>query len=193
MDTRGSVVASNLETKIQILDAMDLLMKKMSFANLTVTAICRVAGVSRQTFYRHFIDKFQVVQWYWDLLAEQYLRPAGRTLTWYQSNAGMFTELAKRSSFWCSALKENEYYWSCGAHGRRRRREFLLETITVYRGMQVSDELQFEIDFLLEAESRLVAYWILSGMKTSPDQLACLIERCIPRTLHNLLALSHTN
>jgi len=188
VDAACHVVSTDFGTKMQILDAMDLVMDTTPLKDLTVTAICRQAGIARQTFYRHFIDKFQVIQWYWDTLAERNLRPTGRTLTWYESNLGMFTDLEERQRFWCHALKENEHYCSCGAHGRRRRREFLVETITVYRGMEVTEELQFEIDFLLEAESRLIAYWILSGMRISPEQFALLIERCIPRALYTLLA-----
>lgn len=189
METTHHSATTDLTTKFRILDAMDSLMNDTPLVDLTVTEICKAAELSRQTFYRHFIDKFHVVRWYWNLLGEAYLEPAGRTLTWYQSNVGMFTELAKRPAFWRHALKENEHYGSCGAFARRRRRGFLVETVTVYRGMPLTDELLFEIDFLLEAESRIVAYWIMSEMKIPPEQFAGLIEKCIPRDLYELLAV----
>lgn len=43
--------------------------------NISVRQICGESGVSRQTFYRHFLDKYDLINWYFDrLLAESFAR-----------------------------------------------------------------------------------------------------------------------
>lgn len=39
------------------------LLRRMSVENLSVTKICQEVGINRSTFYRHFLDKFEVINW----------------------------------------------------------------------------------------------------------------------------------
>ena len=48
-----------LSTKMRILHAVD-----KSLDRITVAEICRNAGISRQTFYRHFESKYDIPWWY---------------------------------------------------------------------------------------------------------------------------------
>ena len=49
---------------------------------LTVAAICRKAGVSKPTFYRHFDSKYDIARWISDFMNSMTLDEIGRTLTW---------------------------------------------------------------------------------------------------------------
>lgn len=51
-------------TVVRILDATEELMRDISFDHLKVTDICEKAGISRQTFYKHFKDKYEIAQWF---------------------------------------------------------------------------------------------------------------------------------
>lgn len=39
------------------------LLRTMPLEKISVTKICQEAGIDRSTFYRHFLDKFEVVNW----------------------------------------------------------------------------------------------------------------------------------
>ena len=53
---------SNLTTKANIKDAFRELVIQSSFAKVRVADIIAKAGVSRMTFYRHYLDKFALLQ-----------------------------------------------------------------------------------------------------------------------------------
>ena len=61
------------KTKYRLARSMKECMKTMSVDNITVKQITENCGVTRQTFYRNFMDKFDLINWYFDkLLATLY-------------------------------------------------------------------------------------------------------------------------
>jgi len=55
-----------------IVDALLKLMECWPFSNITVSQICQEAKVARQTFYRHYQDKFEVIEQHLFRLALKY-------------------------------------------------------------------------------------------------------------------------
>ena len=172
--------------RMRILDATDELMERIPLDKLTVKEICDAAGVSRPTFYRHFKDKYDIAQWYWNYLAEHSLKEMGRTVSWYECNLLMLQGFQARSAFFLHSF-QSETYNSCREHGYRRRISYLKETLTTYRGIKLTDQLDFEIKFFVEAESRAVVDWLKEGMPCSPETIAGYIEGCVPSKLYELL------
>ena len=61
------------KTKYRLARSMKECMKTMSVDNITVKQITENCGVTRQTFYRNFMDKFDLINWYFDkLLAKSF-------------------------------------------------------------------------------------------------------------------------
>ena len=61
-----------LKSRRQIRDALLSLMRDTSFQEITVSEICRQAKVVRQTYYRHFDTKNDVLDFHMDELFAQY-------------------------------------------------------------------------------------------------------------------------
>lgn len=55
------MVKSTIQTQ-KLADAFKLLLSQATFEHITVKQICTQAGVHRSTFYRHFDDKFQLLE-----------------------------------------------------------------------------------------------------------------------------------
>lgn len=55
-----------------IVDALLRLLQKKKLEDITISAICEQAGVSRRTFYRNFSDKYDVLSYYFLGLEEEY-------------------------------------------------------------------------------------------------------------------------
>ena len=172
--------------KMKVLDATDRLMQKTPLDKLTVKDICAAAGVSRPTFYRYFKDKYDIAQWYWTFLAENCLKGTGTTITWYESNLNMLREFQARYDFFLHSF-QSETYNSCREHGYRCRVDYLRETITTSLGIELTEELDFQIRFFVDAESRAVVNWLKEGMPNPPETIARYIESCVPRRLYELL------
>ena len=58
----------NEETLFLFAKAIKSLIKKQPLDKITVTDIVSTAGKTRQTFYRHFQDKYDLVNWYFEKL-----------------------------------------------------------------------------------------------------------------------------
>ena len=64
-------------TKMKIMHAVD-----KSLDRVTISEICEKAGISRQTFYRHFKSKYDIPWWFSIFCRQFYLNEIGRTIDW---------------------------------------------------------------------------------------------------------------
>ena len=59
--------------KYRLAQAIRECMKTTPVDKITVREIVQTCGTTRQTFYRHFTDKYDLINWYFDkLLAESF-------------------------------------------------------------------------------------------------------------------------
>lgn len=56
------------DTKLTIANALLILLKTQPLNKITVTQITKEANLTRQTFYRNFEDKEDLVNWYFEKL-----------------------------------------------------------------------------------------------------------------------------
>ena len=56
------------KTKYRLARAMKECMKSTLVENITVKQITEECGLTRQTFYINFLDKFDLINWYFDKL-----------------------------------------------------------------------------------------------------------------------------
>ncbi|MBY5033599.1 dihydroxyacetone kinase transcriptional activator DhaS [Streptococcus gallolyticus] len=56
-------MVSSLITKKRIAKAFKRLFVRQSFEKISVSVIMEEAGVRRQTFYNHFVDKYELLEW----------------------------------------------------------------------------------------------------------------------------------
>ena len=56
------------KTKYRLAESMKECMKTTPVEEITVRQICEICGVTRQTFYRNFLDKYDLINWYFDKL-----------------------------------------------------------------------------------------------------------------------------
>lgn len=57
---------SGEKVKYRLAEAMKECMKKAPVEKITVKEITEECGVTRQTFYRNFQDKYDLINWYFD-------------------------------------------------------------------------------------------------------------------------------
>ena len=68
------------KTKYRFAHAMLEVMKKEPLDKITVKDIVKEADMTRQTFYRNFQDKYDLVNWYFDVLAQKSFKQIGDKL-----------------------------------------------------------------------------------------------------------------
>ena len=78
-------------TRFRLARAMEELMHTRTLESITVTELCARCGVTRQTFYRNFLDKYDLVNWYFGkLLTRSFARGAGAEVRVYKGREGVF-------------------------------------------------------------------------------------------------------
>lgn len=62
-----------VRTRNMLRDALQTLLDSKSFEDISVSEICELSTVRRATFYRHFRDKNDFYEWYFQTITDQFL------------------------------------------------------------------------------------------------------------------------
>lgn len=71
--------------KYQLADALKQCMSKMLVEKITVKEIVEECGTTRQTFYRNFKDKYDLINWYFDKILLESFEHMGEGRTVFAS------------------------------------------------------------------------------------------------------------
>ena len=105
-------------TKRALAESFKSLMRKMPFNKISVESICEGAGTSRRNFYRHFLDKYELLTWvyYEDFVKEMEATPYSRALDLFPS---VCRELYRDRAFYNNAFGvsgQNSFRSFCTDH-----------------------------------------------------------------------------
>lgn len=171
----------------RFLDAAEELLADRTFSELSVTDLCERAQVSRQTFYRYFEDKYDLLQWHFTHVVAEPLVEIGRTMSWYDATLAAVNAIVARKALYVAAYQQSRGYQSISAFGHRAIRDILTETLVEHRGVEMTDDLDFQVRYHAEATLNVFTNWGRKGMQTPPADFARRLCRCVPRDLFDLL------
>ncbi|MGI1659695.1 MAG: TetR/AcrR family transcriptional regulator C-terminal domain-containing protein [Desulfitobacterium sp.] len=173
------------EVQWRIFHTLGYLLEKSNLEHISTKQLCEESHVSRQTFYRYFQDKYSVVTWHFEFLAEETLQEIGRTLTWLQANIKLFTEFYKERAIYVHAANSEDYN-AVKKYAYRRSIEIYTKTLIQHKKIQPTTSLLFQIDAAALIACELTFRWGQRGMKESPEELAILIDSVLPQELKNI-------
>ena len=78
-----------------------------SVDSLTVSRIVREAGVARQTFYRHFADKYDLINWYFDKLLLESFEHMAAAVPCRRATSANSPSSCRNASFFRAAFRSN--------------------------------------------------------------------------------------
>ncbi len=112
MDTYYSfqitVCMDSRKVKQRLANSIKKLMEHSSLERITVKNIVQDAGVTRQTFYRHFQDKYDLVNWYFDVLVRRCFEKMGVTLTLREGLILKFDFIRREAVFFFQAFSSTD-------------------------------------------------------------------------------------
>ncbi len=167
-------------TKKAIADGFKAIMEKKSFEKITITDITDQCGLNRQTFYYHFQDKYELLNW---ILLTEVISPFTENLTtenWNDKLLQILLVLYDNSKFYANAFSTS--------HGNEFR-QFLFNTVTDVMSDIIdliaedkpinADDKQFLAEFFSYGVSGSVTKWVTTGMKQSPEKTAKHIQNIV--------------
>jgi len=175
-------------TKRAMAESLKLLTKEKSFDKISVGEITDKAGVNRQTFYYHFKDKYELLEWIYDTeIMEPNLSDIGFD-NWDEKLCHAMNQLREEKSFYVDTVRHADEYLT---------RVFLEKAERIFRSAieLVGDQIPEQNRLDAESENMLARFfaygfcgtmieWIDTGMRESPEHLT--------RALRELLTACET-
>ena len=169
-------------TKRALATSLKELMAEQPFEKINVAQICERCNMNRKSFYYHFKDKYDLVNWIFDTEFIELLKHENLSADYTERWA--FIEKINRyfyqnHSFYRKALQINGQN-SFSDHFREYIRPLIAVRISKLFGEQQWDE--FTLDFLSDAVVCAMERWLLSKECMPPEQfvakLKMLTEKC---------------
>lgn len=145
--------------------------------HITIKQILEESGVSRQTFYNHFIDKNDLIQYiYVHKIIPDY-QDIKEDMNFLNSLIVSFYHMKEYHKF----MKE-----ACMMEGQNCLKTYIFEHCkefdlkwhqTLYGKEEMSDALKFATEYHAYASTSMTLSWILSDMPVSCEEMADLITR----------------
>ncbi|GAA0724891.1 TetR/AcrR family transcriptional regulator [Clostridium malenominatum] len=174
-------MSSSLITKKALASSLKELMKYTPLNKISVKHIVDNCGLNRQTFYYHFQDIFDLVEWIYKTEAVESIAQYTSYNTWTDGFYKIFLYIEDNKEFCFNTLNSlgrnhlDMYLYSV-------TNELLMGVVNeVSCNMKVKEEdKKFIANFYTHAFTGLVIQWIKEGMKENPkliiEKLSELVE-----------------
>jgi len=160
-------------SKEWILEALLQLMEKKKFPRITITEICRVAGVGRQTFYRRFASKEDIIKLALDKSFEDYIENLynryGTTPTPREIITEGFHHWRKNKRIHLIIIKQNMddiFIKRLEQHFNYFRKKKIIR----------SDWDDYFPEFALGGSLLVLLAWMKNGMRESPEKMGQIVS-----------------
>lgn len=174
-----------LETKSRVVDAIVTLGQSQSVSSMSVRDICAEAKISRQTFYRHFLDKYDALSWFNQRQFEEIEAHVGKDMLWHDAAMCMLVHTYDNRRFYAIALDDDKDVNSLMRIVSRRLYASWRATIASYGEGALTEELDYQLKAWSTLGPELVADWVANDCPVPVDRLCSLMSSCTP---HGMVA-----
>ncbi len=175
-------MSESANTKKAIADGFRTLMGKKTFEKITISDITSVCGLNRQTFYYHFQDKYDLLNWIFyndiiDTLTSDYT-----INTWSDGLLKVLYVFKHNAKFYANALNTSysdefrQYLFTATAQLFNAILDIMMQG---HKQKLDPDDQQFIAEFLSYGVSGSIINWILTGMKETPENIVMRIKNII--------------
>ena len=162
-------------TKRALASALKSLMEEMPFAKITVADICEKCGMNRKSFYYHFRDKYDLINWIYDTEFISVARSKRYSSGW------------NRIGDLCAYFYENRNFYrkvlaiqgqnSFSDHFRELIAPVLAEDLRDI--LPEKDVLDFHINFFSDALICSLERWLREKHCMPPEEFIVLLRSCV--------------
>ena len=164
-----------INVKNIIASALLELCETISLEALTVKQILEKSGVSRQTFYNHFIDKNDLIQYVYKEKIIPDFHDNNMNISFYDSLVIAFENMKKYHHF----MKQ-----ACLMEGQNCLKDYIFNHCKefdlkwhqeLYGDEPMPESLRFATEYHATASSSMTLSWILSDMPVSCEEISKMI------------------
>ena len=151
-------------------------MERMPVEKVTVKEIVEECGTTRQTFYRHFLDKYDLINWYFDKILSESFKHMGTGGTVHESLVRKFRFIEHERLFFDAAFRYDDQN-SLRDHDYREIHAFYTNMIESRTKEPLSSELNFILEMYCRGSVYMTTRWVSGEIEYTPEEMAkCLVE-----------------
>ena len=176
------------ETKYIFAQAIKDLIKVVPLDKIAVIDIVTRSGMTRQTFYRYFKDKYDLVNWYFEKLVLQSFRQMGNGCSLQEALQLKFAFINSEHSFFKEAFKSNDYN-NLVNYDFNCIYEFYKGIIEKNLNHSVDDDLDFLLKMYCKGSIDMTVDWVLNDMPISIEKIVSLLIEALPKRLEPFILI----
>lgn len=170
-------MSDSLITKKAMAESLKELMKKKSLEKITISDIVKSCGLNRQTFYYHFKDKYDLINWIYHNEVITTFSQVSSSADWSNVILKVLNIMEQDKSFYIGALSAagqnifHNYY--CFSETREMLLKIVDEVIaTIDEDYHIdpADRI-FISEFYTYGLVGMMIQWAKNGMKEPPDEI----------------------
>lgn len=169
-------------TKLKLAYAMRQCMQKASVENITVREICKESGFSRQTFYRCFIDKYDLINWYFDRILHESFHQMGKGKTIRDSLIHKFLYIQQEHLFFQAGFQCDEQN-NLREHDFRMIFQFYQDLIQEKSGQKPDQRTKDVLEMYCQSSVYMTVEWIFGHNQCTVEELADTMVDAMPYKL----------
>ncbi|MQS90084.1 TetR/AcrR family transcriptional regulator C-terminal domain-containing protein [Companilactobacillus mishanensis] len=148
------------------------LLEEKSLKDISVQDITSKSKVSRATFYRHFKDKFDLVNWIYDTMSDKISKRYYSNNNFRQLSNDSIKMMYQKKNFF-KKIFEYEGQNSFTNYYRKTAMEYTINQYTTKLGIKTLDtELTYLAEFNVAGLTQATKKWVINGYKESPEEMA---------------------
>lgn len=178
-------MAEKEKAKYIFADAIRQIMSYESVEKITVRQITQVSGLSRQTFYRNFYDKYDLINWFFDKLLIKSFDSMGKGKTIYDALVLKFCYIKEQKLFFAVAFNNDDQN-NLKKHDFDMIYDFYIKFINEKTNSPIDNEVINLLEMYCQSSIYMTVKWVLNGCTQSPEELAHLMINAIPPKLRNI-------
>ena len=176
------------ETKYIFAQAIKDLIKVVPLDKIAVTDIVTRSGMTRQTFYRYYKDKYDLLNWYFEKLVLQSFRQMGNGCSLQEALQLKFAFINSEHSFFKEAFKSNDYN-NLVNYDFNCIYEFYKGIIEKNLNHSVDDDLDFLLKMYCKGSIDMTVDWVLNDMPISIEKIVSLLIEALPKRLEPFILI----
>lgn len=161
--------------KKALAESLEELLKKKTIDEITVNDIIERVGISRTTFYRHFADKYELINWVYGQYMEELERKHTKNTDFRQIMVELFKFFYLKRIFFSKIM----YYT-----GQNSFYSYFFSRTSEYLAAQFFDSMNLKE--IMAADKYMLSYhcggilrvayeWIEDGCRQKPEELADIL------------------
>lgn len=171
-------MANSEQTKRALADGLKLALNSQEFDRITVADITDCSEVSRNTFYYHFRDKQELVDWIFHTDLGPVLRNGHPGRTWNEALTELLERLQRSRVFYAGILRNQgqDRFSSC-LFGDCY--EMVCALLAQYPGELTQAEQEMAGRFYTHAVIGLAMDWVRGDIQAEPAEIVTMLQKLV--------------